>query len=242
MRARLATEDDVAALARLGAARRRRLAEWAPVWWRMADGADELHPLWLAHLVTSAGPVARVVDDSGEIVAGAIALPQGPTWFVDDVAATTEEAAACLLDAVTERPALTCVPAADADGSRRAGAAGWAHVSSYWIGPPAAGEADAPAGAWTGPVPPHTFGPALAGGWAGGLPAPPVYDPGGTVTIVATVAGPDRAAALGAELADAARRGDVLLALVVGADDEDLAMAAAAAGLERTVDVRAAPA
>jgi hypothetical protein len=243
VRARLATEDDVVALARLGAARRRRLAEWAPVWWRMADGADELHPLWLGHLVTSEGTVARVVDDSGVIVAGAIALPQGPTWFVDDVAATTDEAAACLLAAVTERPALTCIPTADADGARRVAAAGWTHVSSYGIGPSRAGAVARPApGVPSGPVPAHTFGPALAHGRAGGLPAPPIYDPGGPVTIVAAVAGPDRAAALGADLADAAARGDVLLALVVGADDEDLAAVAGAAGLERTVDVWASPA
>ena len=48
---RLAVADDVARLAALGAEHRRRLAGWSPTWWRSADAADEIHPLWLGHIV-----------------------------------------------------------------------------------------------------------------------------------------------------------------------------------------------
>jgi hypothetical protein len=267
---RRATEDDVEALVELTAAHRRHLAEWAPEWWRPAAGADAVHPLWLAHLVTSEEPVTRVVvDGDGAVRAGGIALDQGPTWVVDDVAAADDAAGVALLRAVSERPALTCVAAADESGAARAVTAGWTPVASYWVGPatgdrartapaPADGEPDAADGepdaaaAPPGPVPAHTFGPALGdrpagaplggGAWGvGGLPAPPVYDPGGTVTVVVAVAGPDRAGAVRAAVAGAADRGDVLVAVVVGTDDDDLAAAAAACGLVRTVDVWSAP-
>ncbi|QYG91371.1 hypothetical protein HC251_02250 [Iamia sp. SCSIO 61187] len=266
---RPATEHDVDALVALTAAHRRRLAGWAPRWWRPAAGADAIHPLWLGHLVTSDGPVARVVvDGAGAVRACGVALDQGTTWVVDDVAADDDGAGVALLRAVAERPALTCVAAADVAGAARTTAAGWARASSYWIGPATGDDAGpAPVGPFpsdqgdgaTDPgadpptsVPPHTFGPALGGrpagdplgggSWgAGGLPAPPVYDPGGTVSVVVAVAGSDRAGALRAALAGAAGRGDVLVAVVVDVDDDALARAAEAAGLVRSVDVWSAP-
>jgi len=239
---RPAVAADADAIAALSALQRRRQSEWAPVWWRMADGADDLHPLWLGHLVSTEGPVARVaVDDEGAVRAAAIAHDQGAAWFVDDVVADAHDAGVAVLAAVAERPALTCVPTPDEAGAARAAAAGWTHRSSYWIGPPAPGPPpDLPSVAAL-PRPPHTFGPVLAEGRAGGVPAPPVYDPGGPVTLVAAVAGPDRAAAVAAERAAAADRGDVLVALVVGVDDPELAGVAEAAGLARTVDVWSAP-
>lgn len=259
---RTARPDDVDAIAALSALHRRRLSEWAPTWWRMADGSDDLHPLWLGHLVTADGPVARVaVDDQGAVRAAAIAHDQGRTWFVDDVVADDHAAGVAVLAAVTERPALTCIAAADDASAARAREAGWAVVSSYWIGPtddggagPAsderagsaertehAGPAGLPATPPTGTLPPHTFGVALATGRAGGVSAPPVYDPGGTATLLAAVPGPDRSAGLGAELAAARQRGDAVLALVVASDDAELATVAPAHGLTRTVDVWSAP-
>lgn len=267
-RVREATPDDLDAIAALTRAHRHRLAGWAPEWWRVADGADELHPLWLGHLVTAEGPVVRVAVDADDAVeACAVAVPQGDAWFVDDVAAATPAAGAAVLDATTERPARTCVATRDAEGADRASTAGMALVASYWIGParpdvstppvpapPVSAEgAAAPAA-----VPAHTFGPALADGRAGRLlvdldgagrawgsdplPPPPIYGAGGTVAVVTAVEGADRAAALVAARGVAAARGDHLVCLVVATADTDLATVAGASGLVRTVDVWSWPA
>ena len=267
LRVRTATEDDVPAIAALTATSRARLAGWSPLWWRPSAAADEIHPLWLGHLLGSGLATVRVADDGGTVVGCAVAMPQPGRWFVDDVAVAADDrwsdAGAALLAAITERPALTCTPTED--GARRAAldAAGLRTVARYWIAPTrpdggaeGAGAAPLPPGAAVPPPPPHTFGGALDP-WApgaltftydGGLvvgspstPAPPVYDPGGPVAIVDRVVGPDPAGLLRLALGTAARRGDVLLAVVAAAGDAALERALGAEGFVRTVEVDAWP-
>jgi hypothetical protein len=256
---RRAVPADMGAIAALTRAHRACLAEWSPAWWRQSPGADDLHAAWLGHLVTAEGPVARVVEDDGEVVAFAVAMPQKGQWFVDDVAVGDDRAWATLLGAVAERPALTCVATLDADRAAACSAAGLTWVSSIWVGPAP------PAGPPEGSVlpldgardlaapPPHTFGalaPALAlGDGSGGVVTgsasvspPPIYaGSGGTVAILDRLTGGDRARLLAHARAAVAARGDVLVAVMADAGDTDLAAVLAGAGLTRTVDVYAWP-
>lgn len=257
---RAATPDDVDALAALSRASRARLAGWAPDWWRPAANADELHPLWLQHLVAADGPVVRVVVEGGVVLGCAVSMPQGPQWFVDDVAVVDDQRWADLgedlLLAVRERPALTCVPTAHLARRAASLAAGLHHVSSYWVCRTVAGP-----GPRVGAVPddlalpappPHTFGglldpgtpEALVIGGADGsvlvgspsIPAPPVYDPGGTVTVVDRVVG-DAPLLLQQALEVTAGREDVLLTVVCAVDDRRLRNALHDLDFARTVDV-----
>ena len=259
MHVRLAVPADTSAIAALTRAHRACLAEWSPTWWRPGPHADELHAAWLGHLVTAEGPVMRVVEDGGELVACAVAMPQPGQWFVDDVAVADDGAWPGLLAAVEERPALTCVASADTHRAAVCWDAGLTWVSSVWIGPaapagPPEGTAEArdDEAAWPA-HPPHTFGalgPWLAfGDEAGGLvvasrslTAPPVYDSSaGTVAVVDRLTGGDRARLLAHVRAALAARGDVLVAVVADAGDAESAGTLAEAGLTRTVDVYAWP-
>jgi hypothetical protein len=69
------------------------------------------------------------------------------------------------------------------------------------------------------------------------FPAPPVYDPGGTVCVVDRITGSNRPRLLDRALAAAFQRGDVLVDVIVAADDPELSQLAAERGLQRTVDV-----
>lgn len=262
---RKATPDDLDAIVALTSASRRRLAGFSSVWWRPAASADELHPLWLGHLLRADGPVVRVATDSdGTVVGCAFSMPQAEQWFVDDVAVVDDDrwgdAGLELLESVAERPALTCVPTAHLARRATSLAAGLHHVSSYWIRATASGGSrplpSLPRDASVPAPPAHTFGGpfepwadgALAFGDADGLlvgtrsvHAPPVYDPGGTVAVVDRVVGPavrllDRA------LDASGERGDVLLAVVAAVDDRPLLSALHELDFERTVDVFTWPA
>ncbi|HEY7072924.1 MAG TPA: hypothetical protein VH479_22540 [Acidimicrobiales bacterium] len=258
MRARRAVPDDIGAIAALTRANRACLAGWSPVWWRQRPGADDLHAAWLGHLVSAEGPVARVVEEGGEVVACAVAVPQPGQWFVDDVSVADPAAWPALLAAVEERPALTCAAAEDRDRAAACRDAGLTWMSSLWIGPagpagPPEGTVEPLGGSESLPAPPpHTFAglaPALvlgdgAGGVVAGspsLPAPPIYDPGGTVAVVDRLTGADRARLLAHARAAIAARGDVLVAVVAAAGDAGLADVLGGAGLTRTVDVYAWP-
>jgi hypothetical protein len=261
---RQATPEDLSAIVALTATSRQRLAEWAPHWWRPAPGADEVHPLWLAHLIQTEGPVVRVVTDGGDVVGCAISMPQPHQWVVDDVVIAHDDAwsdaGLDLLEAVAERPALTCVPTAHL--ARRAGslAAGLHHTSSYWIRGTASETTrplpPLPPGTAVPAPPPHTFGGPLDpwaegalsfvdadGGLLVGSPpvtAPPVYEATGTVCIVDRVVG--RPAPLLERALDAsAARGDVLLAVVAAVDDRPLRSGLHELDFVRTVDVFAWP-
>lgn len=260
---RTATSEDLDAIAALTRAARARLAGWAPDWWRQADGADELHPVWLGHLIGADGPVVRVATDSGAVVGCAISMPLGSRWFVDDVAVVDDarwaDAGEDLLTAVRERPALTCVPTDHLARRAASLAVGLHHVSSYWIrrtaASPDVGRPGLPDGLVLPAAPPHTFGgpldPAADGALVlgttdGGLvgtpsvAAPPVYAPGGTVTVVDRVVG-DAPTLLQQALAATSARGDVLLAVVVGVEDRRLRNAVHDLDFTRTVDVFAWP-
>lgn len=274
---RPARPSDVPAVAALSATLRRCLEEWGSSrWWRRAEGADEIHPLWLGHLVTAPATVFRVVTDDGDgdggddhVVAAAVANPQPGQWFVDDVVVDDgrwDDAGAVLLRAIDERPALTCAAAADGDRAVALAAAGLHRVSRYWITAPRPGGTDVDDGlvplrpaAAVPPGPPHTFGGSLDPhapgaialtdpGGDGGLvvvspsfPAPPVYDPGGTVAVVDRLTGPDRPRLLDAALGAAARRGDVQVAVVAATGDDTLASLLDDRGLAPIVDVWAWP-
>lgn len=259
---REATTTDLDAITSVTRDHRHQLAAWGPRWWRIAEGADDLHPLWLGHLITSDAGIVRVVEIDGDICATAIAVPHGEHWFVDDVAVTEDSlwptVAAALVTGISERPAITCSAAADRRRADALEAAGFDHVSSYWI------RATAPASVTTGPFhegdgpepPPHSFGGPFDPGAAGALaftidagtvvgspssPAPPVYDPGGAVTVVDRLFGNDLDELIITALAATAARGDVLLAVVCAADDHRLGDALADRGFERTVHVHRWP-
>ena len=261
---RLVTVEDLDAIAALTAAHRRRLASWSPRWWRIAERADDLHRGWLLHLIEAEGTTVRVTTEHGHVVACAAAVPQGPGWVVDDVAVTDDERwsdlGVELLDAFDERPALTCVPTQHLARRAASEAAHLHHVSSYWIRPTSpAGAPDLPRPSGAGtlpPAPPHTFGGPLDASATGALTiagddggvlvgspsivAPPVYDPGGTVCIVDRVTG-DPAPLLELALRGCGARGDVLLAVVAGIDDDRLRAGLRDLDFERTVDVFAWP-
>jgi hypothetical protein len=246
---RRAEPGDLDAVAALTRRARHRLSEWEPGFWRRAARADELHPLWLGHLLDTGEAPARVAARHGEVVGCAFSVRQPGQWFVDDMAVASDgdwaEAGAALLAAVAERPALTCVPRADRARAAATAAAGWEHVSDYRLqvvpgpGTPSAEPAwptDPPPAAGL-PAPPHTFGapfdPAAPGalvvagpaGSAVGSPAvaaPPVYDPGGTTCVVDRVAGPDLPALLDSVASAAAALGARQLVVVCGAGDAAL--------------------
>jgi len=255
---REAVPADLDAVVALTGAARRRQAGWSPLWWRPSASADELHPLWLEHLLASEAAVARVVTTGERVVGCAIANRQPAQWFVDDLCVADDvlwaDAGIALMEAVVERPSLTCVATHHLARRAASEAAGLHHVSSLWIRETVrvAGrvvEAVDSAVALP-PAPPHTFGspldPAAPGallvGGAGvlvgspSLPAPPVYDPGGTVCVVDRVVGEARPL-LEAALEASGARGDVVMAVVAAVGDDGLRSELRAVGFERTVDV-----
>jgi hypothetical protein len=257
---RAATTADLDAIAAITASARRRLAEWSPTWWRPAAAADEIHRVWLQHLIEADGPIVRVTTEHAHVVGCAAAVPQGAQWTVDDVGLADDDrwadAGVELLGAVAERPAVTCVPTHHLARRAASEAAHLHHVSSYWIRHtnPVAGTLPTPLDPRT-PLPAaplHTFGGALdpnapgalalgdgEGGAVVGSPpitAPPVYDPGGTVCIVDRVVG-DPAPLLERALEVSGGRGDRLMAVVVAVDDDRLRGGLKELHFERTVDV-----
>jgi hypothetical protein len=259
---RFAEEADLDGIVSLTTVYRGRLAEWSPKWWRKAATADRDHPGWLAHMVESPKFVFRVAKEDDRVVGCAVGFPQPGQCAIDDVALLDDghwtTAGVVLLQAVDERPALTCTPSADSARLAGSWSAGLRPVSSYWIGAPK-GRAVAVQPWDHRPVPqspPHTFGATLNAEADGALcfadgdgivvgspsvSAPPVYEPGGTVCVIDRVVGSDRQRLLGSALAMVAERGDVLVNVVVGEDDDELAQLVQGCGLERTVDVLAWP-
>lgn len=258
MSVRPATQNDFEPIASITTAYRQRLAGWAPVWWRKSSTADQAHAGWLAYMLSSPQFTFRVVEVDGVVEACAVSVPQRAQWFIDDVAVIDDgywpSSGVDLLRAVSERPALSCVPSADSARLNASHDAGLVRVSSYWIGPPPDGPTvGRPLGDQPVPTPPrHTFGGGIDPTADGALcfadeegvvvgspplPAPPIYDPGGTVCIIDRIHGPNRPRLLDNALAAAFQRGDVLVNVIVAEDDPELSSLAAKRGLQRTVDV-----
>jgi hypothetical protein len=159
------------------------------------------------------------------------------------------------------RLALTCIPTSDSDAVSAFADAGAVRVSTYWVASTAsiAASESEPTPHRPDDVtrPCHTFGGQAfdpgapgalafttdAGSMVGtpSITAPPVYDPGGTVTVVDHVKGADLLETLRTGLAVASERGDVLLTVICDADNADLAAALDESGFERTVEVYAFP-
>jgi hypothetical protein len=258
---RRATPDDLDTVAALTRHHRHQLAAWEPTFWRAAEGADELHPLWLGHLLRSSDAVARVVLDGDDVVACGICVRQPAQWFADDLAtARWADAGRQLLEGMDERPLLTCVPHRDRARVAAVGGAGWEHVSDYRTLPlepggdvphPGPPPASVPA------PPPHTFGGpvdlaapgAIVVSDDGGVavasppvPAPPVYDPGGLSCVVDRVVGDDRGRLLDLVAAAAAAAGAGQLIVVCETGDEPLRRALDERGAGHPVEVHRAPA
>jgi hypothetical protein len=261
---RSAEEHDLERIAVLTREHRGELARWAPQWWGKAAGADEIHPLWLRHLVADAATDVKVVEVDGHVVGCAAVFAQGSQWFVDDLVVDEEHwfrAGQALLHSIEQRPALTCCASNDGLRMKALARATLSRVSSYWV------RATSPAGqlpaiepitdAVDVPPPPlHTFGGpldpsaegalafTLDGGVIVGSPsisAPPVYDPGGTVTVVDRVAGPDPGTLVDAASSLVADRGDVVLCVITSAGDGQLEMALDRRRFQRIADVFAWP-
>ena len=248
LQVRRATPDDLDAVAGLTRRKRHQLADFEPSFWRTAEGADDVHPLWLAHLLTSGDAVARVVIDGDEVVACGICVPQPGQWFADDLATAADDrwadAGRLLLEHIDERPALTCVPHRDRAQAAAASEAGWEHVSDYrTLRLDPAGSDDGAPTATTAPPPadgpPHTF----PGPLDPTVPvaAPPVYDPGGTSCIADRVAGPDRGRHLDELARAAAAAGAGQLIVVCGVGDDALRAALDERGAGHPVEVHRAP-
>jgi hypothetical protein len=258
MSVRLATEDDLDEIVRLTTVYRERVAGWAQLWWRKSSSADQAHPGWLAHMLRSPEFTVRVVEVDGVVEGCAVSVPQRAQWFIDDVAVIDDarwpSSGVALLAAVSERPALTCVPSADSARVAASRRAGLERVSSYWIGPPRDGPmVSRPLDDQPVPQPPrHTFGGGLDPHQTGALcladndgvlvgsppfPAPPIYDPGGTVCVIDRVTGSTRQRLLDSALSAAFQRGDVLVNVIVADDDPELSQLAVERGLHKTVDV-----
>lgn len=216
--------------------------------------------MWLEHLLTNVpGCLHVALDPDASLVGCAAVNAQRGQWFVDDVAVRHDDLwpslAPGLVHYIQQRPALTCVAPDDGTRADALHAAGCELVSTYWIRDTTSGPGDRvpldPAAAVL-PRPPHTFGAPIDHTTAGALAfsspsgsvigspsiaAPPIYDPGGTVTVVDLVHGPDLELVLETASAVAHARGDVLVCVVCGVGDAERASALSTAGFTRTVDV-----
>lgn len=226
--------------------------------------------MWLRYLIEHRSGALRVINrgadaaQRGQVVGCLGVTPQIGQCFIDDLAADDgtpwSAMARSIVDQVPERPAAVAVPTADHALADALAAAGAAVVSAYWIRPAAAGHSAVQAldaSVVDLPRPVHTFGGAPfdpdapngfgfttdAGSVVGlaSVAAPPVYDPGGAVTLVDLVAGDDLAALLDSTLAAAAERGDVLVTVVCAETNVSLRRGLAAADFTRTVDIYRLP-
>jgi hypothetical protein len=194
--------------------RRQVYARYSPVFWRPARDAAGVHARFLARQIAAPQFIALRTDDGF-----LIAELRGSEVLIDDFAVTGEDrwpadGAGLLASAwgqATAAGARTArVVTAAADGPKVAllVSAGLAPASRWWVKPVT------PIG------PPARAGRVQGTGFAGRLgPAPPVYDPGGTVLLTDDLPG---RASLAAVEAGAAAMGAVvaIVPAAPGAADE----------------------
>lgn len=264
---RLATSDDLSAIAEITRRAREQRAAWEPDYFRVADGADETHRRWLAELVDSGDAMARVVVDGDQVVGCAFAVRHGGRWVVEDVAPADDgwwaDGMVELLRTVKERPALTCVPRKDVRATGCCATVGLRLRSSYWRRTLTDGQDQPPADVtetaspdalraapWHtfDPVDPSADGVTVLGDGSGGhavlaapAAAPPVYDPGGTTGLLERVTGGRRGDLVDAAAVRSAARGDVQLVVVCADDDPVLEDVLVDRGFSRVADVYSWP-
>ncbi len=204
----------------LAAARRARLAPFAPRFWNPSRGARAAHERFLGGLIDSPNVMSVRTEHGflfgqprqGQVVVDDMTMEDDACWPDEGVAllryANRHSAALRFVCPVPER--------ARADAARSLGLT----VTESW---------------WHRDLAVPVTGPPVTGLGEDCrlVPAPPVYDPGGPVLLVTRV--PDAASLAGAEQAAAARGATVS---VVSQDpaDHDLAHVLIAAGYRRTTD------
>lgn len=207
------------------AVRRAGLVPFAPVYWRPARDAEQVHRRFLESVLAGDGVGFRTAD------AVMIAAPdRAGGWTVDDAAVGDGEWATCgqrLWDAVRAaigggRVRFVC-PTPEVERRRFAEAQGLWLQTSWWQSTldPArpAREADRPD---------------VEGATATLVPAPPIYDPGGPILFVTDVRAP--AAALDSAREEAARLGAPVTVVDQPATDDRLDLALLDAGFYRHCD------
>ncbi len=262
-----ATSDDLKLVVSLTRATRRRLAEWAPVYFCPAAGADEGHAGFLAFMIGSDDYSTRVLVADGETVGFFVEVAQGARIWIDDLCVTDEALWPAAVDAITKSvaaPWSTCVASLDATRTTALLADGLRVISSYWarstddVSVPAPPHEPSDAGELPEPgfdpanAAFHTFGgqafqPDVPGvlvvtssqGYAIGSPSvtPPIYDPGGPTTIIDQITGPDRRELLQQALTSAAARADAQVVVVCAEADSELEQMVAEASFDHVVNL-----
>lgn len=254
-----ATSDDLDLVASLTSETRRRLAEWAPIYFHPADGADELHAGFLAFILGSEDHTTQLLISGGETVGFFVEVAQSTHTWVDDLCVSDEAFWPAAVDAVidsVDSPWATCVSTSDTARARALEAKGLQVISSYWARTTEGVAPSEPSSRELTDFDPansarHTFGgqafrPEVPGalvvaavnGHAIGSPSatPPIYNPGGPTTVIDQVIGANRHEVLQLALAAAAGRGDAQVVVVCAADDKQLEEIVAGAGFGRVVD------
>lgn len=157
--------------------RRSGLAPFAPVLWRPALHAAQLHEEYMTYLLGDGGAVGFRTDT--ELM---IAQRSGPGWVIDDVAihegAWTddgEELWRALSSEISERTRVVC-PVPDPALLRFMQLKGLRRVESWWH--------------WNTPLAESAatrVEPSAPGGSARLVRAPPIYDPGGPILFLSDV-------------------------------------------------------
>jgi hypothetical protein len=211
----------VAVLAR----RRAALVPYAPVYWRPASGAADLHRTHLRHVIAEAGGLGFRTDD-----ALLVAVPGRRGWTIDDAAvpdggwdSVGRRLWAAFASQVEGDAVRFVCPVPETDRLHFAVRLGLEVVESWWHLeiPLTAGRAAA-------------RDPKVSGATAVRVQAPPVYDPGGEIQFLRQVSDPARA--LASAQHNAAAQGNPLVVVSQMVGDAALVEALEASGFRRHCD------
>jgi hypothetical protein len=211
----------VAVLAR----RRAALVPYAPVYWRPAPCAGEIHRSYLRHLITEAGGLGFRTDD-----ALLVAAPGRRGWTIDDAAVPNggwdsfgRQLWAAFASQVEGDAVRFVCPVPETDRLHFAASLGL-EVAESW---------------WHVEVPQSTAGKGVRGPQVDGatveyVQAPPVYDPGGEILFLRRVS--DSARALPSAQHKAAAQGNPLVVVSQMVGDRALVEALESSGFRRHCD------